>query len=106
MAPRLDLLPVCALWVSGWPDTRGDHGTAEGGDRMTAGMFQRTDTPHYCAGLIHVPLSYVLGFSAHTTTSWSMKTPASRLACTRRKKLRCRWRSSRPSNVNCASRAV
>src|SRR5947209_7235270 len=35
MAPRIDLLPVCTLWVSRWPDARGDHGTACG-DRMTA----------------------------------------------------------------------
>jgi hypothetical protein len=36
MAPRGHLLPVRTLWVSGWPDAKGDRRTA-GGDEMTAG---------------------------------------------------------------------
>ena len=51
-------------------------------------------------------LNHALGFSAHRTTSWSMKRWASRFAWTRRKKLRCLCRSAPPSTVHGASRAV
>lgn len=43
-----------------------------------------------CVALAHALHREALGFSAHNTTSWSIQTWAPRLACTRRKKLRCR----------------
>src|SRR6266853_443403 len=40
MAPRGDLLPVRVLWVSGWPNARGDTGTA-GANRIHVGPSLR-----------------------------------------------------------------
>src|SRR5215468_9250850 len=64
MAPRCDLLPVRALWVSGWPDARGDRGTA-GRGRMTAGRMHG-GTGH---AVRYTPL--LSRRSSHTTQLWS-----------------------------------
>ena len=44
MAPRCDLRPMRALWISGWPDARGDRGTPAG-DRMIIGMALQVIAP-------------------------------------------------------------
>src|SRR5262249_47350901 len=45
MAPRRDVQPVRPLWLSRWPDTPGDPGTA-GAHRMTTGIARRAALRH------------------------------------------------------------